>query len=725
MPRRRRTAPASAASAPCADLPPELLRKIYGRLVFAEDLARFPAVCRPWRDAVADDLPLRFPPWADLPGEALGNIAGRLHAASDCVRFHTACYKWHATLSSDPPGCCLLPWLLAPSPAAGDNAAENQLCRCVFSKATYRAPGICVGDWRVAYADGTAAWLVRGKDETFLANPLTAQRLPLPVDNAWLTGRRHRIVTDDDGDYCALLYDFSPRSGFQGYVAHREIGDSWLRVSSDLSGSDRCCAAACHHGGYVVCVDLANCHVLRPSPEQSYKKCCYATSQVRAPLPEEPAGKVRRCSYLLEYRGELLLASVLRDRRPGGRLSVSLHELHLAAGQNNGVEEPEVEWVRRGQSDSDISLFGQELLFLGFPNSFTVEAAGFSEEVSGGAAYFVVEGNSAVAEPTLCSMYRYSFRDGTATLVERLPAGWHDASCMWFLPEPKAVCCHVLRPHWVIPADLPDVEPGKKRQCSYLLTYHGDLILASLLIDEASGYVSVSLHEFRLRTGHIGGEHLEVEWVRRDESDEDMARLDDHVLFLGFPASFAVEAARFGGELRGGAAYFVGRGWEGDDPCRVGRYSFRGGGVATVVETLPDGWDDTRCMWFLPETSSGDLLLQSSNRGGAQRRQQLTIYARNLSPKVDSSRLRETFSVYGKVASARVAYDRRGGWSREFGFVTMATQEGYDKAMAALNRPKAVKKAPAVDNSVTMLEWFLVPPCFFSSFWQFFMYFSG
>ncbi|CAL4903784.1 unnamed protein product [Urochloa decumbens] len=467
MPRRRRTA--SAASAPCADLPPELLRKIYGRLVFAEDLARFPAVCRPWRDAVADDLPLHFPPWADLPGEALRNIAGRLHAASDCVRFHTACYKWHATLVSDPPWCCLLPWLLAPSSAAGDKAAKDQLCRCVFSKATYRAPGICVGDWRVAYADGTAAWLVRGKDETFLANPLTAERLPLPADNAWL-GRRHRIVSADadNGDYCALLYDFNPRSGFQGYVAHREIGDSWLRVSSDLSGSDRCCAAACHHGGYVVCVDLANCHVLRPSPEQYYKKCCYATNQVRAPLPEEPAGKVRRCSYLLEYRGELLLASVLRDRRPGGRLSVSLHELHLAAGQN-GVEEPEVEWLRRDQSDSDISLFGQELLFLGFPNSFTMEAADFSEEVSGGAAYFVVEDNSAVTEPT-CSVYRYRFRDGTATLVERLPAGWHDASCMWFLPAPKA---HAPRPR----PHHEDSEPAAKRPAHNIF-----LSIAALLI---------------------------------------------------------------------------------------------------------------------------------------------------------------------------------------------------------------------------------------------------
>uniref|UniRef100_A0A453SY62 RRM domain-containing protein n=1 Tax=Aegilops tauschii subsp. strangulata TaxID=200361 RepID=A0A453SY62_AEGTS len=64
--------------------------------------------------------------------------------------------------------------------------------------------------------------------------------------------------------------------------------------------------------------------------------------------------------------------------------------------------------------------------------------------------------------------------------------------------------------------------------------------------------------------------------------------------------------------------------------------------------------------------------------------QQLTIYVRDLSPKVDSSRLRDMFSKHGKVTHAKVVYDKCGRL-RGFGFVTMATQKGFNKAMAARN----------------------------------------
>ncbi|CAN6339945.1 unnamed protein product [Urochloa humidicola] len=260
MPRRRK---ASAASRPWADLPPELLREIYGRLVFARDLARFPAVCRPWRNAVADKLPLHFPPWEDLPVEALRNIAGRLHVASDLVRFHAVCHNWNANVvrgDDDPPGR-LLPWLLAPSSSSATaDKAEDQRCRCVFSKATYRAPGICSRDRRVACADGTAAWLIRSKNKTSLVNPLTAQRLAR-VGEGWLDCQ-HRIVCHDTG--CALLYDFfDRRHKFEASFIHPPaLGYTWFHVSSRLS-TGRCCAAACHHGGYVVCLG----HLLRPSPK--------------------------------------------------------------------------------------------------------------------------------------------------------------------------------------------------------------------------------------------------------------------------------------------------------------------------------------------------------------------------------------------------------------------------------------------------------------------------
>ncbi|CAN6349198.1 unnamed protein product [Urochloa humidicola] len=367
-------------------------------------------------------------PWADLPPELLCDIAGRLHAASDNARFQAVCRAWRVVADDCyAPRRNLLPWLLAPSAAGGDSAAEDQRCRCVFSRATYRAPGICVRDRRVAYANGGAAWVVRDKNETSLVNPLSAARLSFPGEgersmmsgDEWLD-YPHRIVSDDGS---VLLYKFDPKyhdtpTNFQASFlspGHRK----WLRVSS-YGMTGRCCAAACYRGRYVVWVDTAYCHVLRPNWRRI------------AQLPDEP-GKARRWSYLLTTcRGELLLASLLRDKATN-YLSVSLHEFRLKTGD----EQMEVEWVRRGDSDSDLALLDGDVMFLGFPGSFVVEAARFGGELSGGAAYFVLDGWKGGP----CRVCRYSFREGRvgrmATLVETLPAGWHDTKCMWFLPDPQ------------------------------------------------------------------------------------------------------------------------------------------------------------------------------------------------------------------------------------------------------------------------------------------------
>ncbi|CAL4903790.1 unnamed protein product [Urochloa decumbens] len=481
------------------------------------------------------------PPWADLPPELLADISGRLHAASDNVRFHAVCWAWR--VAGDQPSCPL-PWLLAPSSVA-DDSAEDQRCRCIFSKGTYRAPGICVRDRRVARADGTAAWLVSGKEGIFLVNPLTADKLTSRMSDKWLDRhRRHRSIA---GDGTALLYYFDPNPPGEWYCCPFRFQASflcpgrrkWRCVMSDLGSTDRCCAAA-YHRGDVICVDLANCHVLRPFKEPLRNGSYFdRTIEVRAALPEEPTGKVRRCSYLVEFDAGLLLASVFQEAAGDDGddgLSVSLHELHLEDGKN-GVEEPEVEWVRRDESDLDIAKLRDHVMFLGFPGSFAIEAGEFGGEVSGGAAYFVIED----AEP--CSVYRYSFHDGVAALVDRLPLGWHDARCMWFLPEPQ--------------------------------------ILAAF-----------------------------------DPPEEDS---------------------------------------------------------------------------IVPVGSSVNI--QSCGNSGGSPLQQLRIYASGLSPKVDNSRLREMFSVYGKVARARVVYNKKGR-SRGFGFVTMATQEGFHKAMASLNAVEVEEPHP-------------------------------
>uniref|UniRef100_M8BIY0 Uncharacterized protein n=1 Tax=Aegilops tauschii TaxID=37682 RepID=M8BIY0_AEGTA len=342
--------------------------------------------------------------WADLPADLLRDISAHLHAASDAVRFHAVCRSWCSTPENKRG---LLPWLVAPSTV--DDSVPVERLRPGHEGRPHRA-----------------TWLLSA--DLSLVSPLNAQPLPFPrerLDRKWLDHRR-RIVSDDDA---VLLYDFqleegnNPSSIFWASFLRPDHGE-WQRVTSNL-GTDHCCAAAYYYG-YIMCVGLAPCHILWPRWDQIYPGLYtnVITNEVQAALPDEP-GKVRRCGYLFESGGGLLLASVLQEDSGIG-LSVSLHQLCLRNG-GEGEEELVVEWVRDDESD-----FHDAVLFLGFPGIFLVDAVWFSGELSGGTAYFVIDntaghdGHSGL--PETCSVYRYNFKDGAATLVEMLPPGWTDAS---------------------------------------------------------------------------------------------------------------------------------------------------------------------------------------------------------------------------------------------------------------------------------------------------------
>jgi cold-inducible RNA-binding protein len=62
----------------------------------------------------------------------------------------------------------------------------------------------------------------------------------------------------------------------------------------------------------------------------------------------------------------------------------------------------------------------------------------------------------------------------------------------------------------------------------------------------------------------------------------------------------------------------------------------------------------------------------------------MKLYVGNLSYSVNDSTLKELFSAYGNVESARVISDRDSGQSKGFGFVEMADADAQ-KAMGALN----------------------------------------
>src|SRR5947208_16158732 len=66
----------------------------------------------------------------------------------------------------------------------------------------------------------------------------------------------------------------------------------------------------------------------------------------------------------------------------------------------------------------------------------------------------------------------------------------------------------------------------------------------------------------------------------------------------------------------------------------------------------------------------------------------MNIYVSNLSFNVQDEDLREFFTEYGEVSSARVITDKFTGKSRGFGFVEMPDNEAAKKAIAELDGGK-------------------------------------
>ena len=63
----------------------------------------------------------------------------------------------------------------------------------------------------------------------------------------------------------------------------------------------------------------------------------------------------------------------------------------------------------------------------------------------------------------------------------------------------------------------------------------------------------------------------------------------------------------------------------------------------------------------------------------------MNIYVSNLSFNVQDEDLKEFFTPYGEVTSAKIITDKFTGKSRGFGFVEMSDDEASKKAIAELN----------------------------------------
>jgi RNA recognition motif-containing protein len=74
----------------------------------------------------------------------------------------------------------------------------------------------------------------------------------------------------------------------------------------------------------------------------------------------------------------------------------------------------------------------------------------------------------------------------------------------------------------------------------------------------------------------------------------------------------------------------------------------------------------------------------------------MNIYVSNLSFNTSDADLKDLFSTFGEVSSAKVINDRETGRSRGFGFVEMASEEEGNDAMLGLNNKEVEGRAMSV-----------------------------
>lgn len=73
-----------------------------------------------------------------------------------------------------------------------------------------------------------------------------------------------------------------------------------------------------------------------------------------------------------------------------------------------------------------------------------------------------------------------------------------------------------------------------------------------------------------------------------------------------------------------------------------------------------------------------------------------TLFVAGLDYSVNDDGLKELFSQYGTVASAKVVTDRDSGQSRGFGFVEMSNQEEAHESLKQLHNTTLLNRSLAV-----------------------------
>ncbi|KAF7040922.1 hypothetical protein CFC21_050783 [Triticum aestivum] len=372
--------------------------------------------------------------WPDLPADLLREISSRLRATADFVYFHAVCKLWRhsheatmtaATITTD--HFHLLPWPL--SPYKDDDSLEY---RRLFSEAGYRTPPPISGtgmNWLASNDDTTVRYFTVSPSirPRTLYDPLfegALSHLPL-FPQGFQLGENPSGIVYSDGTI--LLY--SKHNMIDEYVSEFRVAllcpgdDQWTVIQRNLEETfqGEFCIAY-FSGNILVAVNDILWYALMKSTTATSKEDVL----VHRPwsLPDDLYDY--DYNYVLQSRGELLWVTV--------HITTNYRGKQLCRGLVHGVlmfihsleqvdeERESLRWVRKeGKSLAD------RVLFLGWPNSFAVEASLLG--VNGGLAYFVFsDDKDSYPSPERHGLFRYNLKNMTAQ-------GWDNEMCTWLNPQ--------------------------------------------------------------------------------------------------------------------------------------------------------------------------------------------------------------------------------------------------------------------------------------------------
>jgi hypothetical protein len=299
--------------------------------------------------------------------------------------------------------------------------------------------------WRnwVGSADGTAFWYMTIKNlRPSLQNPLTGEVTHLslfPCHIAqWEKDENLRGVVYGDGStfLYTILHIVPSSSSSELHMVKLKAallipGDAeWMVVERtfEAEGYGGELYAGYHGGNIMVAVDERFWHVITPDSRS------FVVEDMLVPKPQCTSttrwwNYCREYNYLLESRGELLWAllqvKTYHDStwKTHEKLCLSVHALE----EEESAQKKTMRWVRKeGKSLAD------RVLFLGWPNSFVVDASRLGAK-DGACAYFAHSDRGDIH----VGVYRFNLISNKAVFIDRLPREWNQGRSAWIIPQPS------------------------------------------------------------------------------------------------------------------------------------------------------------------------------------------------------------------------------------------------------------------------------------------------